>query len=102
MVEDMPSISEEIIEKHEEQAEIAFIFIEATGLLAIITLFSRLYFKRLGQRLTLLTLVALIISGGLIAWTANLGGKIRHVEIRSNIDDIISPTQGLYEGHKDD
>jgi hypothetical protein len=32
----------------------------------------------------ILTLLALIISGGLVAWTADLGGKIHHQEIRSD------------------
>ena len=84
IVEDLPGISEELIKEHEEQAEIAFILVEVTGAIALITLIARRYSNKLGQRLAILTLVALIISGGLIAWTANLGGKIHHQEIRSD------------------
>ena len=84
VVKDLPGISERMIEEHEEQAEIAFIFVEVTGALALISLIVRLYSDKFGHRLALLTLLVLIISGGLMAWTANLGGKIRHPEIRSD------------------
>jgi hypothetical protein len=30
------------------------------------------------------TLAGSIVSAGLMAWTANLGGKVRHTEIASN------------------
>ena len=83
VVENLPGISEQLIEEHEEQAELAFIFIEVTGGLALISLFARWYSDKLGQKLTVLTLLFLIVSGGLMAWTANLGGKINHPEIRS-------------------
>jgi len=76
--------------------------VEVVGVIALIALMVRRYSKKAGYLLTIIALLGLIGGGGLIAWTANLGGKIRHVEIRSNIDDIISPTQVLYEGHKDD
>ena len=84
VVEDMPGISEELIKEHEEQAEIAFILVEVAGGLALITLIARRYSDNLGQRLVILTLLVLMSSGGLIGWTANLGGKIRHEEIRSD------------------
>src|SRR5574341_641459 len=84
VVEDMPGISEELIEEHEEQAEIAFIIVEVAGGLALITLIARRYSDKLGQRLVILTLLVLVISGGLIGWTANLGGKVHHEEIRSD------------------
>ena len=84
IVEDLPGVSEQLIEEHEEQAEIAFIFVEVTGALALISLIVRLYSDKFGHRLALLTLLVLIISSGLMAWTANLGGKIRHPEIRSD------------------
>ncbi|GBD39816.1 MAG: hypothetical protein KatS3mg078_2024 [Deltaproteobacteria bacterium] len=84
VIEDMPGIREELIEEHEEQAEIAFIFIEVTGFLALIALVTNIYSQKIAQRMALLTLLALIVSGGLMAWTANLGGKIQHEEIRSD------------------
>lgn len=79
----LPSISKERIEAHEEKADIAFISIEVAGALALITLIVRRYSSRRGSVMIVLTLLALIISGGLVVWTADLGGKIHHQEIRS-------------------
>jgi hypothetical protein len=80
----LPDVSKERIEAHEEKAEIAFISVEVAGVLAIITLVIRRYPNRLGWAMVVLTLLALVISGGLVAWTADLGGKIHHQEIRSD------------------
>lgn len=101
VVEDMPGISEELIEEHEEQAEIAFILVEVAGGLALITLIARRYSDNLGQRLVILTLLVLIVSGGLIGWTANLGGKIHHEEIRSGKDSQNLPSQ-MIDKEKED
>jgi len=84
IVENLPGISENLIKSHEESAETAFIFIEIVGALALMTLFVRRFYQTLGSRLTIIVLIGLLIGGGLIAWTANLGGKINHPEIRSN------------------
>jgi hypothetical protein len=50
VVEELPGISEELIKEHEEKAEIAFIFVEVTGALALITLIARRYSDKLGRR----------------------------------------------------
>ncbi|HEY7536337.1 MAG TPA: hypothetical protein VH878_10410 [Thermodesulfobacteriota bacterium] len=92
VVEELPGISEELIKEHEEKAEIAFIFVEVTGALALITLIARRYSDKLGRRLVILTLLVLIASGGLIAWTANLGGKIHHEEIRQDLGSQSVPS----------
>jgi len=101
VVEDMPGISEELIKEHEEQAEIAFILVEVAGGLALITLIARRYSDNLGQRLVILTLLVLIVSGGLIGWTANLGGKIHHEEIRSGKDSQNLPSQTIDKEKED-
>ena len=88
----IPGISKERIEAHEEKAEIAFISVEVAGALALITLFTRRYSKRLGWGTIILTLLVLIISQGLIAWTADLGGKIHHQEIRSDTSPLNTPS----------
>lgn len=92
MVEGLPGISEQLIEAHEESAKIAFIFIEVVGVLALLTLFARRYYTKLGNILTILTLLGLIVGGGLIAWTANQGGKINHPEIRSDTSALSVPS----------
>lgn len=99
IVEGLPGISEQLIEAHEESAELAFIFIEAVGALALITLVARRFYKKLGNALTILTLLGLIVGGGLIAWTANQGGKINHPEIRGDNSVLNLPSYKSGEEH---
>lgn len=103
IVEGVPGISEQLIETHEEAAEKAFYFLEALGVLAILTLIARRFSAKTGNVLTLLTLLGIIAGGGLTAWTANLGGKINHPEIRSDtLESISSPDKYLRENENDD
>ena len=102
IVEDIPGISEQMIDEHEEFAEVAFIFIEVVGALALLTIFVRRYSVKIGNILTLLTLLGIITGGGLIAWTANLGGKISHPEIRSDSVSSDLPTGESREESDDD
>lgn len=102
IVEDMPGVSEQMIEEHEEAAKVAFIFIEVVGGLALLTVFVRIFSLKTGNILTLVTLLGIIIGGGLIAWTANLGGKINHPEIRSDSVSFSSPAREHNEEREDD
>ena len=83
IVEDLPGISENLIEEHEESAEKAFVILEIVGALALITLILKMYSQKLGRWLIYITLIGLIVGGGMISWTANLGGRINHPEVRS-------------------
>ncbi len=87
IVEELPGISENLIKQHEEMAEKAFIFLEVVGALALITLIVKSYSQKLGGWLMYLTLIGLLVGGGMIAWTANLGGRINHPEVRSKAFD---------------
>ena len=80
-VEGLPGISEQLVQAHDKSADITFIFIEAVGALALVTLVIRRFNRQLGNRLSVFTLIGLIIAGGLIAWTANQGGKIHHGDL---------------------
>lgn len=81
IVEDLSGISHDNIEEHEEAALPALIGLEVTGVFALAGLIlysgSKIYPKWFLP--TLLVLVA--VSAGLVAGTANLGGRIRHPEI---------------------
>ena len=84
VVEELPGISENLIKQHEEMSEKAFIFLEVIGALALVTLIVRRYSQKLGAWLISVTFIGLIVGGGIIAWTSNLGGRINHPEVRSN------------------
>jgi len=77
-----PGVSKALIEKHEGAALLAFIFMEFTGAFAWLGLWQ---FRRLGRfHGAILAMVALLsaITFGLMAQAANIGGEIRHPEIR--------------------
>jgi hypothetical protein len=91
-VKDKPGFSEELVLNHDYAADLAFIFVEAVGFLALITLVAKKYKNKHMKILLLLTLLGLIIAGGLMVRAANLGGKINHPEIRSDISLVEIPT----------
>tara|TARA_R110000868_G_scaffold360484_2_gene622524 strand:- start:20127 stop:20636 length:510 start_codon:yes stop_codon:yes gene_type:complete len=83
-VENIPGISEQLIENHEELAEKAIWLMGLLGILSIVSLFA--IFKKLSfaKAITLVTLIASIVTFGLFAQVGNLGGQIRHSEIRTD------------------
>lgn len=85
MVESIPGISKAMIDRHEDAALFSLIAVEAAGIIALagLLLFSRK--KGLGNLLAIATLAFSLITGGLVAWTSNLGGQIRHTEISSGV-----------------
>jgi uncharacterized membrane protein len=85
MIENIPGTSEATIERHENAALFSLIAVEVTGITALagLLIFGRK--KGLGNLLAIVTLALSLISGGLLAWTANLGGQIRHTEITSGV-----------------
>ncbi len=88
----LPGVSEKDIDRHEEAAEIAALVVGAQGVVALAALF--LLRRRPGLPGPIaVTLLALSIAGAvLMARTANLGGMIRHSEIRSG--EVVSTAPG--------
>ncbi len=84
LIEHLPGVSESFIEAHEEAAEKAIWFVGASGLAALAGLLG--VFRKFsipGGALPWVTLISLC-AAGFLAWTNNLGGEIRHPEIREN------------------
>ncbi|MBL7661724.1 hypothetical protein JNK13_03125 [bacterium] len=81
IVERLPGIVEEQIEAHEEIAEVVLILALATAVLALVTLFQIIFAKSTATLIFNLLLVVAMLSSGFLAYTSNLGGKIRHSEI---------------------
>jgi hypothetical protein len=81
-VKGLPGVSNNYIESHEDAATIAFVGVLVVGACAL----GGLVFSRRGKAvpgwLGYSILAAVVIVGGLMAWTANLGGQVRHTEIR--------------------
>lgn len=83
-VENRPGVSQPIIEAHESAATSAFV---GVGLIGVAALGGLIVFRR-GKPLPVwfgsAILGTSLIVGGLMAWTANWGGQVRHTEVRKN------------------
>ena len=83
MVENIPGVSRAMIHQHENSALYSLIAVEVAGVIALAGLLLFRKNKGLANLLTIVTLVFSLITGGLLAWTSNLGGQVRHTEISS-------------------
>ncbi len=79
----LPGISKTIVEKHEDAALLALTGMVAIGVIALAGLIWLKRGKVIPTWLSSVLLSAALIVFGLTAWTANLGGQVRHTEIRS-------------------
>ena len=89
-----PGISKALIEKHEGAALLAFLFMEFTGAFAWLGLWK---YRRAGHFPgAVLGAVALLsaITFGLMAQAANIGGEIRHPEIREALKAEVAQLEG--------
>ena len=89
LVENLPGISEAVLETHEEVALVATIVAGAYGVLALIGLFA--FRHGVTMRVTRILLVLSFLPLATMAYTAYLGGQIRHSEIRSNAGETGAP-----------
>jgi hypothetical protein len=80
-VEDLAGVSEALIHSHEDAALAAF---AATGVAGVVALGLLSWFRQraLARWAIGAALGLTFVAAGLMAWTANLGGQIRHSEIR--------------------
>jgi uncharacterized membrane protein len=81
IVEELPGISEAILERHEEAALLATIGGGIVGLAALAGLLVHRARPVANGFSAVMLLLTLGLFGGM-AWTANLGGQIHHAEIR--------------------
>jgi len=82
VVKNLPGVTESFIGAHEEMALLALVLIELLGVAALGGLFLFRKSGTLPQWYITLVLVIALASSGTVGLTANLGGQIRHTEIR--------------------
>jgi len=79
---DTPGVSDALVKVHESAALVAFAFMQATGFFSWIGLWMLRRISRVASwNLAVITILA-IVTFGLMARTANIGGEIRHAEIQ--------------------
>jgi hypothetical protein len=82
-VKALPGISDRIVDQHQAVAAVALASGVLIGILAGAGLFIYRQGKALAAWFTLTVVAISLVAVGLLSWTANLGGQIRHTEIRS-------------------
>jgi hypothetical protein len=82
IAEKIAGVSERSISVHEEAAELSTIAFVLLGLFALgsLILFRR---KTIPRGATITALLFTMVVTGMMAWTANLGGNIRHTELQT-------------------
>jgi uncharacterized membrane protein len=86
VVEHLPGISGQTIERHEEAATVALVLIEALGVIALGGLVA---FRRQGtlpRWLAALLFALALVGMGWAAWTSYLGGQVSHPEARPGFE----------------
>jgi uncharacterized membrane protein len=82
-VEHLPGVSEQILDQHEDLGQPALVGMLILGALALGSLGVSWRNEKWVRPLGISSLFLTIVCGGLIGYTAFLGGQIRHSEIRS-------------------
>ena len=97
-VEYLPGVSKPIIEQHETAAGVAFGGVAVLGVAGLVGLLLSRGNREISNWMRPATITLAIIASGLMFWTANLGGQIRHTEIRSGATAPQSPaSKGEHE-----
>lgn len=83
IAEGLPGVSDPIIEQHEDAAKAALIVTLVAGVAALVGLWLARG-KAVASWCASSVLLVAVVAAGLVAWAANLGGKVRHTEIRGS------------------
>ena len=103
-VKSLPGVSKAVVEQHEEAATFAFTGVIVMGVAGLAGLAASRGGRITPRWFVPSMLVASVIVVTLVGWTANLGGQVRHTEIRAGSS---VPADGLVGGaaqgkHDDD
>lgn len=98
VIEHLPGVSETVIEEHEEFASLGMGIVASCGLISLIGL---LVYKKhqFVKYLKVAILLFAIVSATAMAWTAHLGGQVRHPELKSTFDQTVQQDN---QGQKSD
>jgi uncharacterized membrane protein len=86
IVEELPGMSHDLIEAHEEAALIALFLLEGLGVLALAGLFFFRDPKPLPKWFVPGLLAMSLIAVAWVGWTSHLGGHISHPESRADFE----------------
>lgn len=93
-IKSLPGVSKSLIETHEGAALVAMAFMELTGAFAWLGLWQLRRLARIPTWNLVVILILSAVSFGLMARASNLGGEIRHAEIRG-VQETVTPEGAL-------
>lgn len=82
-IEDVPAVSEHAIDAHQEFAETSAVVLGVVGLVALIGLVKWRGETPIPRGYAVLVFLLSLVPLGMMFWTANLGGRIHHPEVRA-------------------
>src|SRR6185436_16974314 len=85
----MPDVSKTLIDTHEGAALLSCIFMEVTGMVAWLALWQMRRAGKISARTLGTVLLLAAVTMGLVTRAANIGGEIRHSEIRVATESTI-------------
>jgi len=91
VVKDIPGVTETYIGRHEEIASLTLILMEILGAASLAGLVLLRRSGAIPKWVVCMILVLALITDAAVNLTANLGGQIRHTEIRGNAGSQASP-----------
>lgn len=97
IVEKIPGISETLINKHEESAELFFTVILILGAVSLVTIFLEIKKLKLSKFGFILVILLTLTAGVLAKNAGTSGGEIRHTEISNDSNTIQVQTENHYE-----
>lgn len=83
----LADFSRPIVHQHEDAALFALVASGALGLTSLAGLILFRQAKPIPRWFTLGSLLVALVASGTMAWTASLGGQVRHTEIRASASD---------------
>jgi len=104
LVENLPGVTENLIESHEDLANIFLWVVGALGFFSLFTFYNDYKSNKIAPTLYALTFVAAIGSMIFAQRVGASGGEIRHTEIRSGAtaNSAENPAAGELEAKRDD
>jgi uncharacterized membrane protein len=103
VVEHLPGVAEPLIERHEDAALFALLMAGGAGVVALAGLILFRRTEKLPGWIVSAMLVLSLATSGLMGWTANLGGQIRHTEIRAVFTALVeTETEGKQKKEEED
>lgn len=79
IVEELTGVTGSMIEEHEDIAKFSLFAVSATAVLALLAMI--IGNKKIFRPISYLVVVFALVTSGVMAYTAHLGGQIRHTEI---------------------